>query len=122
MRNDPHFFMSNCGFVSEPRRAAEQGAELVHRAAGAGNKVPEGNAKTELVLLFHLHIMQSRHRASRFHPRKVFTCSRCKLIYSIYSFSGKVRWNSKEMLYFKQEDKQNDCRCDVGMSLKRDEK
>lgn len=40
-------FVSEC--VLESRRAAEQGAGLVHRAAGTGTEVPEGDAKAESV-------------------------------------------------------------------------
>lgn len=39
--------MSEC--VLGSRRAAEKGAGLVHRAAGAGSEVPEGHTEAELV-------------------------------------------------------------------------
>lgn len=43
--------MSQC--VSECRRAAEQTAGLVHRAAGIGTEVTEGYTETEYVYLTH---------------------------------------------------------------------
>ncbi len=51
--------MSEC--LSECRRAAEQTAGLVYRAAGVGNEVPEGYTETEYdVHLRHLFTLGTK--------------------------------------------------------------